>query len=331
MMLVLAKRLLGLVPLLIGISLISFAVLQLAPGKPTDLPLEFSGTRVDPAVYQKLSQIYGLDQPLPIQYWNWLKRMAVLDFGLSMSLDRRPVIDKIAEALPLTIALNVISLAVVLAVSIPLGVYSAVRRGRWLDRVLTVFVFVGFSTPSFWLALMLMIVLGVHLGWLPISWTGMPRWGEVDAVTYLTAAARHGVLPIFCYSFGAFAAFSRYMRASMREALSQDYVVTARAKGASEWGTVWRHAFPNALLPIITLLGLTLPSLIGGSVVLEQVFAIPGMGRLFWEAVLSRDYTLIMGVLSMGAVLTLAGTVLADIGYALADPRIRSRAEGQGL
>ncbi len=316
------------IPMMIGISLVSFLVIQLAPGKPTDQAQMFMSSELDNSVYERLEEIYGLNDPLHVQYWNWLSRMATLDFGLSMSTDRRPVIDKIADAMPLTIALNVVSLFVVLLISLPLGVYSSVRQGTVLDRLLTVFVFVGFSTPSFWLALMLMIVLGIQLGWFPVSWAGMPRWGDVSAFAYAREAVYYGVLPVFVYSFSALAVFSRYMRASMREALSQDFVLAARAKGLAEWGAVWRHAFPNALLPIITLLGLTIPSLIGGSVILEQIFAIPGMGRLFWEAVLSRDYTLIMGVLTMGAMLTLVGNLVADLGYGLADPRIRQQTEG---
>jgi peptide/nickel transport system permease protein len=322
------RRLLGMLPMLVGVSMVSFAVIRLAPGKPTDQAEMFMNARVDPTVYARLQEIYGLDKPLPVQYWNWLGRVARLDFGLSMSLDRRPVLDKIVEALPITVALNAVSMTLVLIIAIPIGVISAAKPGSLLDRALTVFVFLGFSTPAFWLALMLMIVLGVQLQWLPISWAGMPRWGQVSTAEYLIELLRHGAIPMICYTFGGLAALSRYMRAGTREALSQDYVLTARAKGLRPRAAVWGHAVPNALLPIITILGLMVPGIIGGSVILEQVFAIPGMGRLIWEAVVSRDYTLIMGELTIVAVLTLVGNLLADLGYGLADPRIRQQTEG---
>jgi peptide/nickel transport system permease protein len=316
------------VPMLIGISLVSFAVLHLAPGDPVDQAGAFMNAEVDPQAQARLREVYGLDRPLHVQFVDWLGRMARLDFGVSMSTDRRPVLDKVLEALPVTLGFNIISLLLVLAIAIPVGVHSAVRSGSRIDRLLTVVVFVGFSTPSFWLALMLMMLFGVQLGWLPVSWAGMPRWGEVGFGTWLAALVEHGVVPMFCMSFGALAGFSRYMRASMRDALGQDYVLAARSRGRSEWGSVWRHGFRNALLPLITLLGLSLPGLIGGSVILETVFAIPGMGRLFFDAVYGRDFTTIMGILTMGAVLTLVGNLLADVGYALADPRIRRQTEG---
>lgn len=324
----LLRRLLGMAPMLLGISIVSFGVLHLAPGDPVDQAGAFMNAEVDPQAQQRLREIYGLDQPLHVQFADWLGRLARLDFGVSMSTDRRPVIEKVMEALPVTLGFNIVSLLLVLLVAIPVGVHSAVRAGSRADRLLTVLVFVGFSTPSFWLALMLMMLLGVQLGWLPVSWAGMPRWGDVGLGVWLVELVRHGVVPMFCMSFGALAGFSRYMRASMREALGQDYVLAARARGRSEWGAVWRHAFRNGLLPLITLLGLSLPGLIGGSVILETVFAIPGMGRLFFDAVYGRDFTTIMGILTMGAVLTLVGNLLADLGYAMADPRIRRRTEG---
>lgn len=324
----LLRRLAGMVPMLIGISLVSFAVLHLAPGDPVDQAGAFMNAEIDPLAQQRLREVYGLDRPLHVQFVDWLGRMARLDFGVSMSTDRRPVLDKVLEALPVTLGFNAVSLLLVLLIAVPVGVHSAVRAGSRIDRLLTVVVFVGFSTPSFWLALMLMMLLGVQLGWLPVSWAGMPRWGEVGVAAWFGALLRHGAVPMFCMSFGALAGFSRYMRASMRDALGQDYVLAARSRGRSEWGAVWRHAFRNALLPLITLLGLSLPGLIGGSVILETVFAIPGMGRLFFDAVYGRDFTTIMGILTMGAVLTLVGNLLADVGYALADPRIRRQTEG---
>lgn len=324
------RRVLGMIPMLIGISLMTFLVLRLAPGEPVDQAAAFMDAQVDPLVHERLRAIYGLDRPLGEQFVDWMSRVARLDFGLSMSTDRRPVTDKVMEALPITIGFNVASLLLVLLLSIPLGVYSAVRSGSAWDRALTVLVFVGFSTPSFWLALMLMLLLGVQLGVLPVSWAGMPAWGQVSTWVWTVELFRHAAVPLFCMSFGSLAVFSRYMRASMRDVLGQDFVLAARARGRSIWPAVWRHAFPNALLSIITLLGFSLPGLISGSVILETVFAIPGMGRLFFEAVFARDYTMIMGMLTIGAVLTLFGNLLADLGYAWADPRIRQQTEGSG-
>jgi len=190
------RRILAMIPLMIGICMVSFLILQLAPGSPTEQAQAFMNAEADPQVYDRLNELYGLDRPLYVQFLDWLRRVATLDFGLSMSTDRRPVLEKIGEALPLTLTLNIVSLLLVLLISLPLGVYSAVRSGGWLDRVLTVFVFVGFSTPSFWLALLLMMLFGTMLGWLPISWTDMPRWGQVGAGTYIREAVAHGVLPV---------------------------------------------------------------------------------------------------------------------------------------
>lgn len=258
-----------------------------------------------------------------MQYGIWLGRLARLDFGNSFAQDRRPVAEKIAERLPVTILVNVLAIGIILLVAIPIGIFSALRRNSLFDRGTTLFVFAGFAIPSFWLALLLMDHLGVRLGLFPIA--GLKSFGY-DFLSWWEKGldvAHHLVLPVFVSAFGGLAGFSRYMRANMLEVLRQDYILTARAKGLSERVVVWRHALRNALLPVITILGLSIPGLIGGSVIFETIFAIPGMGKLFYDGVMMRDYPLIMGVLVMSAVLTLLGNLLADIGYALADPRIR--------
>jgi peptide/nickel transport system permease protein len=223
-----------------------------------------------------------------------------------------------------TLGINVLSEALIFLVAVPIGIWSAIRRGSWFDRVSTVVVFVGFSIPTFWLALLLMILFGVILGWLPIS--GLVSL-EYDSLTVLGKAldrARHLALPIFLSAFTGLAGMSRYMRSNMLEVIRQEYIATARAKGLSERTVVLRHAARNALLPFITILGLSLPALIGGSVIFESIFAIPGLGQLFYQGVMSRDIPLIMGELVIGAFLTLLGNLLADVGYALADPRIQT-------
>nr|WP_320051017.1 ABC transporter permease [uncultured Desulfuromonas sp.] len=320
----LAKRLVMMVPLLLGITLISFTVIHLAPGEPTDLQTDLN-PEAGVELKERLRAQYGLDQPLVVQYGNWLKRLGKLDFGTSFSQDRRPVWDKIVERLPITVLINILSIGLILAVSIPIGILSATRRNSNFDRLTTLFVFIGFATPSFWLALLLMDYLGVYLGWFPIS--GIKSLGH----EYLTAPQQawdiihHLALPILVSAFGGLAGFSRYMRSNMLEVIQQDYILTARAKGLSERKVIGKHALRNALLPLITILGLSVPGLIGGSVIFESIFAIPGMGKLFYDGVMMRDYPLIMGVLVIGAVLTLVGNLLADVGYALADPRIRNQ------
>ena len=317
-----AKRLLFMIPLLFGITVVCFTVMHLAPGSPTDLQTQMN-PRASVEMKERLRSMYDLDQPLPVQYIRWLGKLAHLDLGISFSTDRRPVADKILERLPITILLNVLSMLLIFVVAIPLGVLSAVRQDSLFDRVTAVIVFIGFAVPTFWLALLLMILFGVHLGWLPISGIrslnaeylppGMAFWDLI----------RHLILPVLLAAFGGLAGLSRYMRANMLEVIRQDFILTARAKGLSERAVIYRHALRNALLPVITILGLSVPGLIGGSVIFETIFAIPGMGQLFYMAVMARDYPVVMGILFIGAVLTLFGNLLADVFYALADPRIR--------
>lgn len=308
--------------MLIGITLVSFAVIQLAPGDPTSLETDLN-SKISPASVEKLREFYGLDQPLHLQYWNWLSHMARLDFGNSFQPDGAPVLDKILNALPITLWMNIIGLIVVLVISIPLGVATARWQNSSFDRTSTILVFIGFAAPSFWLGLLAMMFFGVHLGWLPIS--GISSYGVENWPWWqkLLDQAWHLVLPITIGVIGALAGMSRYMRSSMLEVIRQDYITTARAKGAPESRVLYHHGLRNALLPVITILGLSLPGLIGGSVIMESLFAIPGMGKLFYDGVLMRDYPLIMGILTIGALLTLLGNLLADISYALADPRIR--------
>jgi len=318
------KRIGELIPTFFGITLISFFIIHLAPGKPTDILTELN-PKITPEAREKLEKYYGLDKPIIVQYGIWLKRIVRLDFGNSFSTDRRPVWDKIKERLPITIIINVISLLLILIIAIPIGVSSAVRQNSLYDKITTVGVFVGFAMPTFWLALLLMMLFGVYLHWLPLSglrslnYENLSTWGKI--LDY----AKHLLLPIFVSAFGGLAGLSRYMRNNMLEVIRADYITTARAKGLPERDVIYKHALRNAILPVITILGLSVPGLIGGSVIFETIFAIPGMGQLFYMSVMTRDYPLIMGILTIGAILTLLGNLLADIGYALADPRIRVR------
>jgi peptide/nickel transport system permease protein len=323
-LLYLTKRVLAMIPLLIGITLISFITMHLAPGSPTDLATNLNPDISEMAM-ERLTKLYGLDKPLHVQYWNWFTRLLVLDFGNSFSPDARPVIEKIAERLPVTISINVISLVLVFIMSVPIGVYSATNRGSFFDKASTVFVFVGFAAPGFWVALLCMIFFGVYLDWLPIS--GLTSLGH-EALSFwgkIWDYAEHLAMPVLISSVLGLAGMSRYTRASMLEVIRQDYITTARAKGLRESAVIYSHAMRNALMPIITILGLSLPSMIGGAVIYETIFAIPGMGKLGFEALMGRDYPVIMGVLVISSVLTLVGNLLADVAYAVADPRVRRR------
>jgi peptide/nickel transport system permease protein len=320
----LARRIAGLVPLLIGISFISFVVIQLAPGSPVERLTELN-PKASPEVRERLEKAFGLDQPIYVQYVRWLGRMVKGDFGTSFSTDRRPVLEKIRDALPVTLLLNALELALILMIGIPIGVYSAVHPYSLSDRITTVFVFLGFAMPTFWIALLCMMLFGVKLGWLPISGLVSLDHAQLGGWARAWDLASHLILPVTVSAVTGLAGISRYMRSSMLEVIRQDYITTARAKGLSENAVVYSHALRNALLPVITILGLSLPSLIGGSVIFETIFAIPGMGRLFFDSVLSRDYPLVMGVLVIGAILTLLGNLLADVSYAIADPRLRRR------
>ena len=310
------------VPLLIGITIISFVVIHLAPGSPTDLQTDLN-PRVSAEMKARMQALYDLDKPLYQQYFIWVRKLAVLDLGTSFSPDRRPVIDKIMERLPITIIINVLSLVLIIVVALPIGVLSAVHQDSWFDKITGVFVFIGFAMPTFWLALLLMILFGIYLGWLPISGIRSLNYEYLTPMAAMVDLGKHLVLPVLLSAFGGLAGFSRYMRANMLEVIRQDYITTARAKGLSERTVIFKHALRNALLPVITILGLSVPGLIGGSVIFETIFAIPGMGQLFYMATMSRDYPVIMGILVIGAVLTLIGNLIADVSYALADPRIR--------
>jgi peptide/nickel transport system permease protein len=323
MLIYIIKRTLLMIPILLGITALSFGIMRLAPGGPAEAQMEFSA-KASAEARERLRKLYGADQPFYKQYATWLKKFVTLDFGEAFA-DGRKVKDKILERLPITLTINILSLGLVLLIAIPIGIMSATRQYSFIDRFTTVFVFIGFSTPSFWLALLLIYMLGVQWGVLPISGiqsldtTGLTLWGR------LSDWAEHLILPVFVSAFGGLAGFSRYVRNNMLEVLRQDYIRTAWAKGLPKKIVIYKHALRNALMPVITILGLSLPGIIGGSVIMETVFGIPGMGQLLYQAVFSRDYNLAMGILVPAAFLTMLGNFLADIAYAFTDPRVRLR------
>jgi peptide/nickel transport system permease protein len=317
------RRVLLAVPLLVGITFVSFLVIHLAPGDPVERQSGDLNPEASRQAQQMLRELYGLDQPLHVQYGRWVRRILALDFGHSFAADGRPVLDKIGERMPVTLLLNLAEMLVILVVAIPIGVLSATRQYSGFDKVTTVFVFLGFATPDFWLALLLMILFGVQLGWLPISGLRSLNWEYLSFWRQQWDFLSHLILPIAVATFGGLAGFSRYMRQSMLEVVRQDYIQTARAKGLAERVVIGKHALRNAMLPIVTVLGLSLPGLIGGSVIVESIFAIPGMGQLMVQAVFERDYPVIMGNLVIVSALTLVANLAADLCYGLVDPRIR--------
>lgn len=330
----LLKRLFWMIPMLIGISLISFFIMHLAPGDITSTEAGFN-PKASEESRQKLRELYHLDKPVIVQYGLWLERMSQLDFGNSFASHQRPVfwqttdennqtkLGMIQEALPITLLINVLSMALIILIALPLGIISALTQNRLPDRSITLFVFIGFAIPGFWLALMLMYWTGVVHHWLPISGLhsmgaeNLSNWGQ------MLDTLKHLLLPVFISAITGLAGISLFVRNGMLEVLHQDFITTAKAKGLPESTVVFRHALRNALLPLITIFGLSIPGLIGGSVIAESIFAIPGMGKLFFDAVLMRDFPVIMGILTIGSALTLVGNLLADITYAWADPRVR--------
>jgi peptide/nickel transport system permease protein len=324
----LIRRLFLIVPTFLGISIITFLVVQLAPGNPVFLKLRQAqnamGARSVPQeIIEQTKKLYGLDKPLPVQYVRWLARLVTLDFGRSYK-DQRPVRDKVLEVLPVTLQLNILSLLLVYLLSVPIGVYSATHQYSWPDRVVTLVLFILYSLPSFWVAMLLMLFLGGgrFLNWFPVYGISSDQAGQWPWYAWLVDRLWHLALPVFCLTYGGLAGLSRFARSGMIDVIRQDYIRTARAYGFSEKVVVFKYAMRNSLIPILTLLGALLPSLIGGSVIIESIFSIPGMGRLGFEAILSRDYPLIMGILSISAFLTLMSLIISDVMYAITDPRI---------
>lgn len=314
------KRLLHSLPMLVGITMISFFVMQFAPGRPTDVT-DFSA-KISAESKQRLVKLYGLDKPLHIQYVNWLWRVIRLDFGDSFK-DGQPAIRKIAQRLPATLLLNILSLALIFAIAIPVGVFSAVRHNSFIDKVITFVVYVGYSLPAFWLALMGIILFGLKLGLLPISGLRSLNYEMLTPFGKFLDISRHLVLPVIITAFTGLAGLTRYSKTGMLEVLRSDFIRFAHAKGLDPNRILFVHALKNAMLPIVTIVGLSLPGLIGGGFIFETIFAYPGMGRLGYESIMARDYPVIMAVGVIVAALTLFGNILADVLYAFVDPRIR--------
>jgi peptide/nickel transport system permease protein len=316
------KRLVGMIPLLLGITLISFVVVHLAPGDPAQF-IASMNPNLSETAYDKFVKMYDLDKPVHERYINWLGKFARLDFGDSFSQDGKTVMEKISERLPVTIWLNLAGMILIFLVALPLGVLSAYYKDTIFDKGITIFVFAGFAIPTFWLALLCMYYFGVSKGWLPISGLRSFNYDYLTTTGKIIDILKHTFMPVVISVFGGLAGISRFARNSMLDVLKEEYITAARARGLGENKVIFSHALRNALLPVVTIVGLSVPGLIGGSVIFESIFSIPGMGQLFYQSVMMRDYPVIMGILVIGAMLTLAGNLIADIAYAAVDPRIR--------
>ena len=327
----LIKRLLQIIPTLFGITVITFVIIHLAPGNPAMLKLQMGkgegalGEKtISEQIIKQTKELYGLDKPLPVQYILWVKRIFTMDFGFSYK-DHRKVWEKISERLPITIQLNIISIFLVYLIAIPCGIYSSTHEGSFADKILTLGFFFLYSLPNFWVAMLLIMLFGGGDFWDIFPVYGISSIGSetMRLLPWLLDRMWHLALPVVCLTYGGLAYLSRLTRAGMLEVIREDYVRTARAKGLSERVVIFKHAFRNALLPLITLLAFLLPSMFGGSVIIESIFSVPGMGQLGFEAVLSRDYPVIMAITAISALLTLIGLLISDILYAALDPRIK--------
>ncbi|MFZ1322196.1 MAG: ABC transporter permease [Ignavibacteria bacterium] len=325
------RRILLFIPTLIIITMITFLVCRLAPGDPTEMKIgqtqEAQKTDSKNLMNEQAKEFYkkkfGLDKPLYMQYFIWIGNMLQGDFGNSFK-DDRPVIDKITERLPVTITISLLSFLLIYTIAIPIGIYSAVRQYSFSDRITTVVLFVLYSLPNFWVATLAIVFL-CNVEYLKIFPTAGIRSEDFDSLGFMGQVKdrfMHLFLPVTISSLTSFAFISRQMRSSMLEVIRQDYIRTAKAKGLSERKVVMKHALRNSLIPIITLIGGLLPAMIGGSVIIETIFSIPGIGQLAFQAILDRDYPLIMAELVLTSVLTVVGILVVDILYSFVDPRI---------
>jgi peptide/nickel transport system permease protein len=313
------RRILGAIPLIFGVLTLTFFIIRLAPGDPASF---FIQPGVSPKVAEQMREQYGLNDPLIVQYFKWLGNILQGDFGRSFSR-HQPVFDVILEAVPITISLALIGITMEFIFGILLGVISAVKQGTKLDRTLTVSALFIYSMPEFWLSLMLIIIFSLKLGWFPASNLNSIGADSFGTVEFILDRLHHLVLPIFVLSLGGTAGLARYVRGQMLEVIRQDYIRTARAKGLSEKIVIFKHALRNALLPVVTILGGSLPALFSGALFIEVIFAIPGMGRIAVEAVFARDYPLIIANTFISGTLIVLGNLLADVLYAVVDPRIK--------
>ncbi len=323
MQIILIRRLLLAIPSLLIVSALSFGIMKLAPGDPVRMYVAGDMSQGSQADIERIRRNLGLEQPIPLQYVSWLNNALQGNLGYSL-FTRRPVTTVILDRLPASMSLMGISFLVSLVIGLTVGVLSAVRQYSAFDYIVTVIAFVGNSMPAFWIGMMLIWLFAVQLHWLP---TGQMQSYQAEGSPWLDYA-RHFVLPVATTSFVGLVSWVRYQRASLLEVLRQDYIRTARAKGLRERLVLLRHAWRNSLIPILTLIGFSISNLVGGSYIIETIFSWPGMGQLGFQSILNRDYPLIMGTTLLSGIFIIAGNLLSDLTYALANPQIR--VEGKG-
>ena len=305
------RRLLGAIPLLLGISVVIFALIHLPPGGPADIYAGSPNVSADDLA--RVNENLGLNDPLPIQYVKWLGGMIRGDWGNSYR-DGRPVTSAILERLPATLQLMVTSLVIALALAVPVGIYTATRATKLPRYIVNVLTMLGISVPTFWTGLMVILFFAGRLGWIPTG--GRGREGD------LLDQLHHLIAPALVLALVSMAGFARYIHSSMIEVMQEDYIRTATAKGLTNRTVVLRHAFRNASIPVITLLGLEGPRLFSGALVTEVVFSWPGIGRLITESILGRNYPVLMGTFMLSAILVIFGNLIADVCYGLVNPQI---------
>ncbi len=312
MLSLIGRRLVQLLPTLFFVSVLIFSLQKLLPGDPA---LVMAGEEKDPEVIEEIRRQYRLDQPFPIQYLYWMKGVFTGDLGESMRL-KVPVLDLVAQKLPVTLQLAVMAMTIALLIGVTAGVLSAVTKDTWVDYAVNMVALWGISTPNFWLGIMLIFLVSVQLGWLPASGYVSPfeDWRQSLATT---------IMPAFVLGNAIAGVIMRHTRSAMLQALQSDYVRTARAKGLDERVVVWKHAMRNALTPVITLGALEFGTLLSGAVLTEQIFTIPGFGKLIVDAVFNRDYAVVQGVVLITATTYISLNLLADLGYILVNPRLR--------
>jgi len=309
------RRLLASIPSVIGIAVLSFVMLHIVPGSPVQLML---GSHYTVQRAQELEALLGLNKPLYVQFAIWFWNMCHLNFGFSYSYSM-PVMNLIWLDLPHTLVIVTTSVLMAFLVSVVLGTAQGYYRNTTFDNVMTVVTYFFYSMPTFWLGIIVVELFAITLGWLPAGGISNPTIAHQTFWQY----ASHLILPCGTLMVGSVAGYSRYMRSSVLDSLHQDYIRTARAKGLAELGVVFKHALRNSLLPMITLFGLTLPALFGGALFIEEIFNYPGMGILFWNAALTRDYPVMLGIVMLLGIVTILGNLVADLVYGIADPRIQ--------
>jgi len=319
----LARRMAYAVLTFFGITIVTFTLIHSVPGDPATFYVGKSGTHgVPPAIMAAIKHEYHLDEPLPKQYLWWLRGIFTLDFGPSV-IDHRPAMDRILEKLPNTFALNFIAFALSALAGIPIGLWSASRSGHLFERGSSVIFFLLYSLPSFWMAMLLMEFFAVRHQWLPLYGMTSDDYLLMSAAQRIGDRFQHMILPSLALTYAQLAFYARFTKSALTEVIHQDFITAARAKGVSVHAVMWKHALRNALLPLVTLLGLTIPYLLSGSVIIETMFQWDGVGRLYLQSLASRDYPTVLALTVVTAVVTLLASVLSDLLSAIADPRVR--------